>query len=230
MRRWTGVTTTEMEKFWGIILATGLIQFPKMEDYWKKDDFYYHPMFHKLLSSNVSQTQTTIIQCFLNIAYNRFVLLLKSWHVADNQTALTDNRLHKVADFVQKLISKFQAVHHPGKEVAVDKTMISHRGRLLFRQYNSGKAHKYGIKLFKLCKMTGYIWNFSIYCGKGTGEIVDGLDHPGSLLVSLAAPLLNEGRLIVADNWYSSIPLAKYLQQLNTEYCETLRKNKSGLP
>ena len=184
-----------------------------MEDYWKKDDFYYHPMFHKL-----------------NITYNRFVLLLKNWHVADNQTAPTDDWLYKVADFVQKLISKFQAVYHPGKEVAVDETMISRRGRLLFRQYNPGKAHKYGIKLFKLCEMTGYIWNFSIYCGKGTSEIVDGSDHPGSLLVSLAAPLLNEGRLIVADNWYSSIPLAKYLQQRNTEYCGTLRKNISGLP
>ena len=145
----------------------------------------------------------------LNISYNRFVLLLKNWHVADNQTALADDRLYEVADFVQKLISKFQAIYHPGNEVAVDETMISHRGRLLFRQYNPGKAQKYGIKLFKLYKMTGYIWNFSIYCGKGAGEIVDGLDHPGSVLVSLAALLLNEGRLIVADNWYSSIPLAK---------------------
>ena len=36
MRRWTDVTTTEMEKLLGIILATGLIQLPKMEDYWKK--------------------------------------------------------------------------------------------------------------------------------------------------------------------------------------------------
>ena len=93
----------------------------------------------------------------LNISYNRFILLLKNWHVADNQIAPTDVRLYKVADFVQKLISKFQAVHHPGKEVAVDETMISHRGRLLFRQYNPGKGHKYGIKLFKLCEMTRYI-------------------------------------------------------------------------
>ena len=92
----------------------------------------------------------------LNITYNRFVLLLKNWHVADNQTAPTDDRLYKVADFVQKLISNFQAVYHPGKEVAVDETMISHRGRV-FCQYNPGKAHKYGIKLFKLCEMTGYI-------------------------------------------------------------------------
>ena len=41
---------------------------------------------------------------------------------------------------------------------------------------------------------------------------------------------MNEGRLIVADNWYSSIPLAKRLQQRNTEYCGTLRKHRSGLP
>ena len=61
MRRWTDVKRNEKKKFWGIILATGLIQLPKMEDYWKKDNFYYHPMFHKL-----------------NISYNRFVLLLKT--------------------------------------------------------------------------------------------------------------------------------------------------------
>ena len=143
MRRWTDVTTTEIKKFSGIILATGLIQLSKIEDYWKKDDFYYHPMFHKL---NVTY----------NRFYNRFVLLLKNWHVTDNQTAPTDDRLYKVADFVQKLISKFQAVYHPGKEVAVNETMISHRGRLLFRQYNSGKAHKYGIKLFNLANCRQY--------------------------------------------------------------------------
>ena len=40
---------------------------------------------------------------------------------------------------------------------------------------------------------------FFVYCGKGTGKIVDGLDYPGSVLVSLAAPLFNEGRVIVAD-------------------------------
>jgi len=108
-----------METFLRIILATGLIQLPKMEDYWKKHNFYYHPMFNKL-----------------NISYNRFALLLKNWHIADNQTAPTDDRLYKVANFVQKLISKFQAVYHPGEDVAVDETMIPHQGILLFRPNN----------------------------------------------------------------------------------------------
>ena len=63
----------------------------------------------------------------LNISYNRFVLQLKK-----KTTAPTDDRLYKVADIVQKITLKFQAVYHPNKKVAVDETMISHRGRLLF--------------------------------------------------------------------------------------------------
>ena len=101
----------------------------------------------------------------------------------------------------------------PAGEISVDETMISHRGRLLFRQYNPRKALKYGIKLFKLAEMTGYVLNILIYCGKGTENIITGLDHPGSVVVTLAESLLNEGRLLVADNWYSSIPLANYLRK-----------------
>ena len=111
------------------------------------------------------------------------------------------------------LISNIPSAYVPAGKISVDKTMISHRGRLLFCQYNPGKAHKYGIKLFKLAEMTEYVWNISIYCGKGKENILAGLDHPGSIVVTLAKPLLNEGRLLVADNWYSSIPLANYLRE-----------------
>ena len=78
----------------------------------------------------------------------------------------------------------------PAGEILVDETMISHRGRLLFRQYNPEKAHKYGIKLFKLAEMTGYVWNISIFCGKE--NVIAGLDHPNSTIVTLEEPPLNE--------------------------------------
>ena len=101
----------------------------------------------------------------------------------------------------------------PAGEISVNHIMISHRGRLLFRQYNPGKAHKYGIKLIKLAEMTGYVWNISIYCGKETENLIAGLDHPGLIVVIFAESLLNEGRLLVVDNWYSSISLANYLRE-----------------
>ena len=71
--------------------------------------------------------------------------------------------------------------------------MIFHRGRLSFRQYNPEKAHKYGIKLFKLAEMTVYVWNISIYCGKRKEKVIAGLDYPGSIIVTLPEPLLDEG-------------------------------------
>lgn len=48
----------------------------------------------------------------------------------------------------------------------VDETMVPFRGRLIFRQYNPGKAAKYGIKLYKLCATNGYTFSPSVYTGK----------------------------------------------------------------
>lgn len=46
-------------------------------------------------------------------------------------------------------------------------SMIAFRGRLLFRQYNPSKSHKYGIKMYKLCTPDVFTWASSIYCGTG---------------------------------------------------------------
>ena len=213
MNRWKDITKEEMETFLGIILVTGLIKYPKMEDYWSLDPIYYHPLFHQI-----------------GMSYNRFSLILKNWHVANNLEAEEGDRLHKIANFALLFTSNIKAVYLPAGEISVDETQIARRGRLSFRQYNPGKANKYGIKPFKLAEMTGYVWDFSIYCGNGKEIKIDGLDHSGSIVVSLAEPLLNEGRLLVADNWYSSIALAKYLCERNTEYCGTMRPNRKHVP
>ena len=67
MNRWKDITKEKMETFLGLILVTGLIKYPKMEDYWSLDPIYYHPLFHQL-----------------GMSYNQFSLILKNWHVADN--------------------------------------------------------------------------------------------------------------------------------------------------
>ena len=98
--------------------------------------------------------------------YNRFNLLLKNWHVATNKDAPANDRLHKISKFTKQLISNIKKAYTPAAEISVDETQISHRRRLSFRQYNPGKEHKYGIKMFKLVEMSGYVWDFSIYCEK----------------------------------------------------------------
>ena len=78
--KWTDTTKEEMKTFLRLIMLTGLIQYPTIEDYWKKDPLYYHPLFHQV-----------------GMSYNRFSLLLRNWHVANNLDAQQGDRLHKVA-------------------------------------------------------------------------------------------------------------------------------------
>jgi hypothetical protein len=54
------------------------------------------------------------------------------------------------------LRARFSSVYIPGLVVAIDETMIPWQGRLFFTQCIPGKAHKYGVKLYKLASTNGY--------------------------------------------------------------------------
>nr|CAI5817813.1 unnamed protein product [Callosobruchus analis] len=54
----------------------------------------------------------------------------------------------------------------PGKEVVIDELMIPWRQRLGMRQYFKNKRYKYGVKLYRLCMLEGYIINVKVYCSK----------------------------------------------------------------
>ena len=85
----------------------------------------------------------------------RFELLLKCLHFCNNEENNTE-KLFKVEKIINLAIKQFRWALTPGKDVVIDETMIPWRGRLGFRQYIPGKAHKYGVKLCKLCTVEGY--------------------------------------------------------------------------
>ncbi|CAK1600544.1 unnamed protein product [Parnassius mnemosyne] len=212
LARWKDVDRNMMKKFLGIILYTGIVVKPTLECYWKKDPIYYHPLMHKL-----------------GMSYNTFTLMLRCWHFADNSAPRNpNNRLYKVQPLVDKIVNKSQQLLTPGDCVIIDESMVPFKGRLLFRQYNPSKTNKYGIKIYKLCTADGYTWNYEIYCGDD--ETIENLDKPGSIVVKLCRNLLVAGRLIVADNFDTSFPLATYLLANQTDLCGTLRKNRKHLP
>ncbi|CAG5050575.1 unnamed protein product [Parnassius apollo] len=74
----------------------------------------------------------------------------------------------------------------------------------------------------------GFVWNYDICIGRDP-EIAD-LDKPGSVVVQLCDCLIEAGRIIVCDNYYNTVGLAKYLLQHKTDLCGTLRVNRKELP
>ena len=207
MRVWSDTNPTEMRQFCGLLLWMGLVRMPTIDCYWRKSSLY---------RNNIAANTMT---------RNRFQLMLANWHFADNEEAAGD-RTHKVNALMKALIAKFSDARNPAEDIVIDETMVAFRGRLYFRQYLPGKAHKYGVKIFKLCDKTGYTYNMTIYKGKNDRTF----SMPTEIVLNLSQPYLNNGRTLVTDNFYTSVELANKLLQSRTHLVGTVRSNRRSLP
>lgn len=210
LKCWTPTNAHEIKKFLGLIIAMGLVRKPKLELYWSKKTIYDYPF----ICNNMSR--------------DRFSLLLRFVHFNDNACSDNSKRLHKIEPLVQKLTDNYKSTYTPGSRLVVDESIIPFRGRVKFRQYIPGKAHKYGVKLYKLCSADAYTWNFHIYTGNM--ERAATFNHSESVVLQLCQPLLGQGSTIFADNFYTSVPLAEKLLKEKSYYCGTLRKNRKFVP
>lgn len=199
-----------MKKFVGIIILMGLVRLPAMHLYWSKSNLY-----------GVAAVRSAMTR-------DRFFLLLRFWHFADNTAATGDDRLYRLRPLLDCLNFNFRAALDAGREIVIDESMVPWRGRLLFRQYLPGKAHKYGVKLFKACTKDGFTLNLDVYAGRADRDAGVGLSE--AVVRRLADHLLDKGRIVYADNFYTSVPLATYLIGRNTHLCGTVRSNRKGLP
>lgn len=211
LHKWKASSRQEMKKFLGLMMWMGLLRAGEISDYWRASPLY----------------KTSIPE--MTMSRNRFQILLNCLHFADNTKIVNGDRLGKIQPLLDSLLRNFQTVFTPGCDVVIDETLVPWRGRLIFRQYIPNKAHKYGIKLFKLCSTEGYTYNISIYSGKSKdGTRTVGLAK--SVCTKLMEKLLNEGRTLYVDNFYTSYELAKLFLAQKTHVVGTLRSKKKNMP
>jgi hypothetical protein len=157
--QWGSTTNEEMLKFLGIIIEMGLVQMPKVDYYWSKSQLY---------GSKVIQN---------TISRDKFELLIKFLHFSNNEEPNAgQDRLAKLTPLLILLKAKFKSIYMPDSVINIDEKIVPWRGRLSLRQYIPGKAHKYGVKIYKIADTNGYTWNFIIYTGKQDPQLV--LDIP----------------------------------------------------
>lgn len=210
INKWKDTNSEEIMTFLGIQIWMGLVRAPKLADYWSKK---------KLYANQIAGLMSR----------NRFELLLANWHFQDNQKSDTSDRLHKLGPLLEQLRKNFQKFYIPKDKICVDETIVPFRGRLAFIQYIKNKRHKFGVKMYKLCLEEGYTYDLKIYCGK---EKVEGSSAcvPTNIVINLCEPLLNCGRCIYTDNYYTSMELAHKLLEKKTHLVGTLRKNRKNNP
>ncbi|KAK4322994.1 hypothetical protein Pmani_006271 [Petrolisthes manimaculis] len=135
-----------------------------------------------------------------------------------------DDPKTRIEEYLDVLRERSQIVMKPGKHIAIDEALIMWCGRLGFRQYIKSKRARFGVKVFVLCpsdeEWQGYSWNFHLYYGKDTYMVEDPnasrLSVSERIVVFLMKDLLNSGRHVITDNWYTSLRLADYLETQRT--------------
>ena len=107
-------------------------------------------------------------------------------------------------------MDKFKSVYTPDKHIAIDVELLLWKGRLEFKQYIPHKRARFGIKMFSVCEVSGYLWNSFIYIGKNANEtleeqaFVKELGKSGAVVPKLMRDLYGNGYHLYVDNWYTS--------------------------
>ncbi|KAG8230675.1 hypothetical protein J437_LFUL010489 [Ladona fulva] len=204
--KWVPTTPNEIRVYLGLLMLMGIIQKPSLRMYFSRKHILETPFFPNVMSEE------------------RFALLNKFLHFVDNsdkEIAKRDPKLYKILPISEHWKNNFQKVYILGKEVSVDESSLLWKGRLLWKQYNPMKASRFGIKMFELF-------------GSGTKlgcEITKDTDlFSTKVVLSLSEKLLDSGRCIYLDNYYSSPDLFQRLVQRTTDAVGTVKITRKGIP
>ena len=119
--------------------------------------------------------------------------------------------------FLDLICPAFEAALTPGRQISVDESVITFKGRVSFRQYLKGKPNPWGIKAFVLAdSRTGYMTRVRIYYGKETQLIDCPLPHTVKVVMTLVEPYHDKGYDLYLDRFYGS-PLLSITKRNRTD-------------
>jgi len=140
------ITECDIERFIGIAMNMSLVKLASSRKYWSN-------------RFRVSQIADAM-------SYNNFCRVKRFLHFGDSVDSSSD-KLKKLRCLVDKLRDRFKSVPLE-QNLSVDEQMIPFKGKhgLEHEQYHSKKVRKWGYKVFVLCGVSGYVYDFEIYSGK----------------------------------------------------------------
>lgn len=211
------LSKTELQRFLGILIMMSIDHVPNSRSYWS-DNLVNMP----------------IKNC---MSVNHFERIKRFLHFNNNHLDLPPShedrdRLFKIRPIVELLKAKFSSV--PFDEfLALDEQLCPTKARSYMKQYLPLKPHKWGYKLFVLCGVKGYAYNFEIYTGNENNSVErqqmlePDLGATGNVVVRLSRVIpRNEHHKLYFDNYYTSIPVMVYLEKLSIHTVGTFRRNR----
>ena len=205
---WVEVDSLDMWRYLAIRIRQGIVVLPRMRYYWHAD---YRDVY-------VTQLMTR----------DRFEQLHRYFHISppvprgQRQTVI-----EKTAPFYHQCQTLFHKYYQPGRDFAIDETMIRFQGRSFWITIIKGKPTPMGYKIFTVAS-DGYLLGFRIFRGKGGYDTRQSVLH--HTVVKLVKPWGGVNRRLYFDNLYTSPTLCDHLLRMKIRSCGTCRPNRASLP
>ncbi|CAK9832764.1 PiggyBac transposable element-derived protein 4 [Anthophora retusa] len=220
---WKATTVSEMRSFIAVLLEMGVTRRPTLFSYWSTNHRHI-PWFGQMFSRN------------------RFQLVCRFFHVVDNNKlpARDSPEYDPTAKFELVVIhanNKFKFHYSPHQHLSIDESLVGTKCRTSFIQYLPNKKHhRWGIKFWMLTDVvTHYCLSFFCYRGATDQRNKEEIRKNGLGYVVIHKLLnmgnyLMKGYHVVADNFFTSISLARALFEKGTYLTGTIRNNRKYIP
>ena len=212
---WKAVSVQELQKYIGVLVLIGVYKSKNEEtrQLWSKENG--RPLFSRVMSRNRFQQISSALR----------------FDDADlRRHSRPTDKLSPIRELFEDWTKNLQDAFIPGDNMTVDEQLVTFRGRCPFRQYIPSKPGKYGIKFWVICdSTTSYVWNMQIYSGKNPKQGREA-NQGERVVLQMTEQIAGSGRNITADNFFTSLSLARKLKQRKLTYVGTIRKNKPELP
>ena len=198
----------EMWRFMAARIRMGIVRMSETRMYWQAEyaDAYVMQLFTR----------------------NRFDDLLRYWHIAPPTPAgVRHTAVEKISPLYHDCQRLFQTYFIPGRELALDESMVRCKGRTPWKTTIKTKPTPTGYKIYTVGS-NGYLLGFSIYRGKGGYDTPHAAIH--NTVVNMVRPWAECNRVLYLDNLYTSPALCDHLLQMGVQSCGICRPNRKALP
>ena len=206
-------TSEEIRRFIAILLLSGYNRLPRRRMYWEVADDVYNK------------------QVADAIPRNRFELLMKYLHLADNEKPITGDKMWKIRPFYDKMNERCVKYAPFQSDLSVDESMLPYFGRNSSKQRIANKPVRMGYKMWVLAESLGYVIKFEPYQGAKNGRSCISSDKQWGLGESVVLSLLSvlpksPSFTVFFDNFFTSFRLIKHLDNHGFRAAGTLNRNK----